>query len=92
MEHEDIVKAVRAAIVEERKEFWIPGDQHFLDHQLLSNCREHSNTWRENHEFVEGVREGFTTGKKVSFGVGIAALTSFIIGAIWLAIKEAINR
>ncbi len=82
MTHEDVVSAVRDALAKERDEFWIPQPQHYLDHQMLMKCRESSEEWKKNHEWVEAVRKNTSYGRKVGLGFIVTSLLSFLFWAV----------
>jgi len=92
MTKEDVVEAVRAAIAEDRKEFWVPGEQHYLDHEMLKSCREAKSEWIENHRFISNVRHGISIGEKAGITVIVVSLLSFVGGAIWLSIKHYLAK
>jgi len=88
---EEIKAAIKEALQEERDEFWVPQPQHYMDHQMLANCRQGQDEWRKNHEFVSAVRTGMSWGKKASIVTIAIATITFIGGAIWMAIKAALR-
>jgi hypothetical protein len=87
-----VSEAVKEALKADRDEFWISQPQHFLDHQMLAQCRQGQEEWRKNHEFISSVRQGMGWGKKAGVVATVLAALTFIGGAIWMAIKAAISQ
>jgi len=86
------IKAIfKEVVAEERNEFWIPQPEHYLDHVFLKNCRDGSETYRKNHEFISAIRSGKSWGEKIGVGVIVSSTLTFFGWAIWQAIKEAIK-
>jgi hypothetical protein len=88
---EIVAEAVKAAMKEDRNELWISQPQHFMDHQMLAQCRQGQDEWRRNHEFISSVRQGMGWGKKAGVVAVATATVIFIAGAIWMAIKAALH-
>ena len=88
---EEIKAAIKEALQEERDEFWGPQPQHYMDHQMLANCRPGQDEWRKNHELVSAVRTGMSWGKKATIGTIAVSTLIFVAGAIWMAIKAALR-
>jgi hypothetical protein len=84
------IKALLHEVLEEqRKNFWVEPEQHFLDHDMLKVCRGDRERWRRNHEFVEGVIDSASTAKKIGIGGLLAAIGGFglwIIKVAWTAV------
>lgn len=92
-EIQDIVSAcVRQVFEEERSSFWVAPERHYQHHQLLEQCSVDREKWKKNHEFVEEWRGTVGTGKKIGFVTAMTSISAFIIGAIWLAIKHAVQQ
>jgi len=87
-----IKEAVRDAIAEERRNLWVEPEQHFLDHDMLRQCRENSDEWRRNHEFIASMREGASIMKKTSWRLAGGAVITFLAASAWLAFKQAIEK
>ena len=92
MTRDEVKAVIKEVFQEERDEFWVPQPQHYLDHEMLKICREGREEWRKNHEFISQVRSGAAWGQKIGIGVIVTAALSFVLGAIWLAIKQAIMK
>ncbi|MFA6335945.1 MAG: hypothetical protein WCX48_10445 [Bacteroidales bacterium] len=88
---EIVAEAVKAAMKEDRDEFWISQPQHYMDHQLLPQCRKEQDDHRKNHEFITSVRTGMTWGKKAGWVTITVSTLGFLGTAIWMAIKAALH-
>ncbi len=96
MTRDEIKAVVREAVAEavqaERQQLWVDPEQHFLDHEMLRRCRENSEEWRRNHEFVAGLREGAEIMRKTGWRVAATSALTFLAVSVWLAIKEYVRR
>ncbi len=89
----EIIKdAVLEAVAEERKAMWIDPEQHFLDHEMLRQCRERSNEWRLNHEFVSTMRAGADVARKTTWRIVTTGILTFLAASAWLFIKEVLKK
>lgn len=94
-EHDKMIEAVKMAVAEvlkaERDEFWVAQPQHYLDHQMIAQCKARQEEWRLNHEFISSVRSGAAVGRKAGIVLAVTAGLSFIGGAVWLMIKTTLS-
>lgn len=75
----DEMKEILGEVLEEqRKQFWVPAEQHYLHHKHMENCLESKAEWEKNHEFVAGVRQSGQLAK----GAMIKLLATAIFGAL----------
>lgn len=72
MTEQMIKDAVRAAIAEERAEFWVNAEQHYLDHQALLKCRAGEEPRRRRTEFINDLMKLGEERVKESVRLGIA--------------------
>lgn len=86
--HEDIILAVRAALAEERDEFWVPQPQHYLDHQMMEVCRARRDICIKNQEWVASMREGSKWTKRIGLGFIVTSVLGFILWAITTALES----
>lgn len=86
------IRTVLLELMEEKRSFWVPPEQHFLDHDMLGRCREQQAQWRKNHEFVAAVREGAGTVRKVAIGTCVSSLVAFFLAAVWLLFKTNVRQ
>ncbi len=82
---------VQEEFEKERANFWVPAERHYNEHKVLEQCVKSAAEKEANHEFVSTVRTGVGYAGKITFGAAMLALGSFIIGAIWMAIKAALH-
>lgn len=75
----EIKAAVHEVIEEQRKNFWVEPERHFLDHQLLSECRKGRDEWRDNHQWVTSVRKMEKHVSKVGIGAIVLAVIGYIL-------------
>lgn len=87
----EIRRIVQEELQAERSAFWVPAERHYNEHQQLEKCVKSADEKEANHEFISTVRVGMGYAGKISFGAAILALATFIGGAIWMAIKTAIE-
>jgi len=87
-----IREAVRDAVVEERKALWVEPEQHFLDHEMLRQCRENSDEWRRNHEFVASLRQGADVMKRTGWRMAATSVVTFLAAGAWLLFKELVRK
>ena len=91
MTPEEITSAVKVALEAHQEKYWVPGEQHYQDHLMLSECRTAKQEWLKNHEFISNVRCGIDVGKKTSIRIIVAALLTFIAGALYQFFKETLR-
>lgn len=82
---------VQEEFQKERANFWVPAERHYKEHLLLEKCAASMEDKEANHEFVTAVRVGMGYAGKIAFGAAMVALGSFVVGAIWMAIKAAVS-
>ena len=84
---EDVKLAVKAAIEEERQNFWVPAEEHWRHHEQLRQCIQTKPEWEENHKYVSEIRRMGGHVKKVGIGTAVAGATAWAIKALWFAAK-----
>lgn len=92
MTSDEIKKIFKEVFEEERDEFWVPQPQHYLDHEMLKDCREAREEWRKNHEFISAIRSGASWGQKMGITLIVTSTLSFLGWAIWQGIKMLIRE
>jgi len=84
--------AVREAVAEERKALWVEPEQHFLDHEMLRHCRENSDEWRRNHEFVASLRQGADVMKRTGWRMAATSAITFLAAGAWMLFRELVRK
>ena len=87
----DIKAAVHEVLEEQRRNFWVEPEQHFLDHDMLKVCRLDRDIWRENHRFITDIREGVGTAKKVgvvALVTALCGLCGYMLKLLWVAVLQ----
>lgn len=87
----EIKSLMHEVLEEQRKNFWVEPEQHFLDHDMLKTCRADRDRWRRNHEFIEGMVEATGTAKKIGIGGMLAAVGGLALWVIKLAWSAALT-
>jgi len=88
----EIKELMHEVMEEQRRNFWVEPEQHFLDHDMLKSCRQDRETWRKNHDFITGVREASGTAKKAGIGfiiTAIGGLFIWMVRVVWVASVSA---
>jgi len=84
----EVAKEVFTEIIEkEHSGFYVPPEKHYLDHKAFDSCSVNRDEWKENHEFVSGMRKNGTRALWASITFMIIAVTGGAIMVIKLGIK-----
>lgn len=83
-----IREIVKAEFEEERKNFWVPAEKHYLDHVHLSKCVASMTQKEANHAFVSAMRERGQTVFNIGFGLAVVA----VCGAFLTIVSEGFRH
>jgi hypothetical protein len=77
-----IREIVKAEFEEERKNFWVPAEKHYLAHVQFDKCSASMAEKEANHAFVSSMRKRGQAAFNIGFGlavVGVCGLVATII-------------
>lgn len=86
MTPEELKTAIKEALAEERKNFWVDPERHFLDHQTISHLKclddRTSDDYNEDHRWVRSVRQTIGGSKTIIWRTGLGLIVA--CGLVWL--------
>ena len=75
---EEVRKIVREEMEEQKKNFWVPAEKHYLDHKEFEDCKLNRGEWLENHDYVSSLRANHKKISTVGWTLAAAAVFGFI--------------
>ena len=69
---------VKAEFEEERKNFWVPAERHYLEHVHIAKCLRDATEKEANHEFVSAMRKRGQTAFNIGFGMAVVVVCGAI--------------
>ena len=70
-EMRDVLKEV---LEEQRQQFWVPADEHYLHHKQIEHCIDSKGQWEANHDFVSDIRGSVKVAKKAGVITAVATI------------------
>lgn len=83
-----IREIVKEEFEDERKNFWVPAEKHYLDHAHLAKCVKSAEEKEANHLFVSSMRKRGQVAFNIGFGLAVVA----VCGAVFAIISEGFRH
>lgn len=87
-----IREIVKAEFAEERKNFWVPAERHYVEHQHLSLCVLDAEEKEKNHDFVSAMRKRGNKAGEIAFYLTVAASCAWAAATFWGGFIAALQK